>query len=202
MWANYADKHTGVCLKFSGDKLDRQIRKELDKTCQVFCGNVEYNDQMLIDSTSPGVNVDEILKLSDIQLKEWLGNYFESNYEAVFLKKSKDWESEYEFRWLIHSEENKDEFISISDALEEVIVGSDFPETEYPILFKFCKDLDIPFYKMVWNNGIPDRKNLSALIYQKEKSSMPGHQRNIRNLVYFECDSMRELYDSMKTLAG
>ena len=159
MWAHYGENHKGVCIKFNGIKLDEQIKKSfLGEQCKVFCGNVEYDDKWCIEGTNEFINFNDISELNDIEFAEWLRQeYFSKHYKKIFLTKSKDWESEYEFRWLVHSEKGAPEFIPIRDIVEEVLVGCDFDEANYPSLFKFCKDLGIPAYKVLWDNGNPGR---------------------------------------------
>ena len=157
MWAHYAENHKGVCLKFNGDKLDEQIKKILsDKECKIFCGDVEYDDKGVIEKSSPPISLDNIGKLNNTEFAGRVREYFFENYKAVFLQKSKDWESEYEFRWLIHSEKNSAEYISIIDVLEEVILGADFPQAYDPIVFKLQKELGVKISKIRWWNGVPE----------------------------------------------
>lgn len=158
MWAYYAEKHTGVCLKFNGDKLDEQITRTLsdkNKKCEIRYGDVEYDDEKVFDTTSPMISLDGISKLKDVELEALLRAYFIKNYKEVFLTKSTDWESEYEFRWLVHNQDDTNEFVPIDNVLETVFVGVDFPEVYYPSLFKCCKDLGVPARRIVWDNGIP-----------------------------------------------
>jgi len=162
MWAHYGENHKGVCLKFNGNKLDEQIKKAfLDKKHEIFCGNIEYDDKWAIDGVSIFIDIGEVSKLNDIEFKEWLRHeYFIKNYKKIFLKKSMGWENEYEFRWLVYSENDSPEFISISDVTEEIIVGSDFEEAYYPSLDKFCKELGVQAYKVFWDNGKPGKVRL------------------------------------------
>ena len=161
MWAHYGENHKGVCLKLNGNKLDEQIKKSLlDTKCEIFSGEVDCDDRWVNDGTSELIDFDDISKLNDIELKEWIREYFKKNHEKIFLTKSKEWESEHEFRWLVHNEKDSPEFIPIDDIVEEIFVGCDFHKTYYPSLYKLCKDLGIPAYEIFWNNGKPGRKKI------------------------------------------
>jgi hypothetical protein len=151
MWAHYSDNHKGVCFRFNGLKIDEQIQKELGNKCKVFRGPIVYDD---INSIAPyPINIDKIIAKG---LEEGIREYFFEYYEHFFLTKSKDWETEYEYRWIIHGTSMSPEYISIENCIVGVIVGVDFPEVYEPSLIKLCKDLNIPVGRMVWRNGTPN----------------------------------------------
>ena len=54
-------------------------------------------------------------KLNNTEQRVQLQEYFIKNWNAMFCCKSRAWESENEFRWLIHSEEDSQKFIPFDD---------------------------------------------------------------------------------------
>ena len=165
MWAHYGENHKGVCIKFNGNKLDEQIKKSFsDNEYSVFCGEVAYDDRYINEGANIYINLNDISELNDKEFEEWLRReYFGKNYARIFLKKSKGWENEYEFRWLVHSKKDAPEYIPINTIAEEVLVGCDFHEAYYPSLFKFCEELGISAYKVFWDNGKPGRYRIPRL---------------------------------------
>lgn len=158
MWAHYGENHKGVCLQLNGMKLDEQIKNAFP---EVHSGDVEYSDKLLYNSQKEWIPKDKLEKLNDTDLREWLRKYFIRHHEAIFLKKSKDWENEYEFRWLVHNEKDCPEFIPIiNNIVEEIVLGCDFHIAYLESLFKFCGDLGIQVYKIYWTNGRPDKRCL------------------------------------------
>jgi hypothetical protein len=154
MWASYAENHKGVCLKFNGMKFDTQIRsraERTDKSRKVFCGKVRYIDY---GDTSDSVSIDYI-ELSKIGIINGFRNHLIKHRKQFFLSKSRDWKTEAEFRWLVHSESKNPELLSIKGIIEEAIIGADFPEKYYPTLFELCGLLDIRVRGMNWRNGFP-----------------------------------------------
>ena len=154
MWASYAENHNGVCLKFNGMKFNTQIRSETernDKDRKVFCGKVRYTDY---GDTSDSVSIN-YTELSKIDMKNKFRNHLIKHRRQFFLSKSKDWKTEAEFRWLVHSESKKPELLPIKGSIEEVIIGADFPKKRFPILFELCGLLDIRVRGMNWPNGFP-----------------------------------------------
>jgi hypothetical protein len=151
MWAQYAENHRGICLKFNGKKLNDRIQQELGQKYKIFYGEVDYSNEGLLERFH--VELSEFLETdSPSQL---LREYMIDNYEQLFFRKAKDRETEYEFRWVIYGENNSAEFVSVDGIVEEVLVGIDFPKAYEPSLIAVCKELDIPAGRMVWINGIP-----------------------------------------------
>jgi len=161
-WAHYDENHRGVCLKFNRSKLNVQIQTSLlAEECTVCSGDVVYDNQKILDGPNSFFDMDNIHNLNDTEIEEKLKEYFIQYHERIFLVKSKDWENENEFRWLVYSKKDSPEFIPITNVLEEVFVGSDFSEAYYPSLIKFCKELGIPSSKIIWNNGVPYKKSIT-----------------------------------------
>jgi hypothetical protein len=162
MWAHYGGtlngQHNGVCLKFTKGKLDAQIQKTFEDKAKyvVHSGEVEYDDEKLFDLLP--LSMDRILELKDSEIEKRVRDYFFTYFREVFFRKSKDWENEYEYRWLIHSKNDAPEYVSIEGVLEEVLVGQDFPQIYEPSLTTICKELGIPAKRIRWVNGVPDER--------------------------------------------
>ena len=72
--------------------------------------------------------------------------------------KSKDWDNQLEYRWLIHSRNDSPEYISIDGILEEVLVGEEFPRVYDPSLTALCAALNVTAKRIHWFNGMPDER--------------------------------------------
>lgn len=154
MWAQYAENHRGVCLWFDGNKINDNINRELSGRCKIFHGKVDYD-------VPPGAFVLSPFPQSIFEDVEELGGenaarkYVFDNYEYFFLRKHLDWESEAEYRWLIHSNKPEPEFVSIVDAIKGILIGIDFPDTRKPLLIELCKELKISAGDITYQNGMP-----------------------------------------------
>lgn len=155
MWATYAENHKGVCLKFNGSKFDQRLRKELGGKHKIFCGPVTYDDFKSMVLSSP-IDLKDI-NISKINSQKVFRDYFTEFWEELFLVKSKDWETEFEYRWLVNSISKFPEYVSIDGVLEGVLVGQDFPEAYFPSLIKLCQELKIPAGIVKWHGGKPYR---------------------------------------------
>ena len=154
MWAQYAENHKGVCLWFDGKKLDENLHKELGKRSRIFRHNVRYDiaPGALVIPPLPRTIIEDIDELGP---KNAARKYVFEHYEQFFLRKHSDWETEAEYRWLVHSPKKAPEFVSIQGAIKGILVGVDFPKEYKPSLCALCKDLMIPAGQLTWQNGVP-----------------------------------------------
>ncbi len=150
MWASYAENHRGICLRFDSMKLNQQIEKELGQNSKIFHGPVVYDDNRAM--TVKRINY---LAVEKIGVREGMKTHLLENWEENFLVKSEDWRTEYEYRWLIHNEEDKPEYVSIEGILTGVVLGVDFPKAYLPIVKEFCSELNIPVGRIMWQSGNP-----------------------------------------------
>ena len=149
MWAHYGENHSGICLVFDGKKLNANIMATLKDRCKIFSGSVIYKDYGLFYDPLDDSYTDKY------GLTEGVRKYFFVNYQKLFLTKHPDWESEAEFRWLIHNPANSPEYVNIEGAIKTVLVGSDFPQVYEHIVKELAKELKISAGRIVWNNGTP-----------------------------------------------
>lgn len=161
MWAHYGENHSGICLVFDGKKLNTNIVATLQNRCKIFSGSVNYKNYGLSHKPLNDSYIDKY------GLTEGVRKYFFDNYQKLFLTKHPDWESEAEFRWLIHNPANSPEHVSIEGAIKAVLVGSDFPQVYERIVKELAKDLKISAGRIVWHNGMPSATFGS--IYEPQK---------------------------------
>lgn len=149
MWAHYGENHTGVCLIFDGIKLHTNILSTLKHRCKIFSGSVNYKsfEARYTDFEKSYVDNNEIAN--------GVREYFFANYKEFFLTKHPDWESEAEFRWLVHNPVNSPEYVGIEGAIKAVLVGSEFPQAYETVVKELSRELKISAGRIIWHNGLP-----------------------------------------------
>lgn len=159
MWAHYSSEkgglHNGVCLKLNFNKLNDEINKTFGdrNKYKVHSGMVVYNNKELFRENP--IDLSSLSILDKHKYVEIARNYFFTNWYDEFFLKSEDWRSENEYRWVVHSEQNDAEFVSLSGVLDAVYIGEDLSEAYYPSLELLCKKLGAEPLKIGWRNGIP-----------------------------------------------
>jgi hypothetical protein len=129
MWAQYGDNYKGACLVFDKRQLDADIRSTAyAEGLVVYADRVKYeNPEVVLNLRKPnGLNIfiDDINRLGfDKTAEAHISNY----WEELFFLKSRDWEQEREFRWLVQGNRDQDFFVDISNSLVGIALGDRFP---------------------------------------------------------------------------
>jgi hypothetical protein len=132
------------------------IREMRGARVSIFCGSVRYQNELDVSAQLEAkglyISYPENCKPD---LTEGLREHMRRNWEIAFLRKSEDWATEWEYRWLVHGENPEPEYVKFKDALRGVLVGVDFPKVYEPSLIELCKPLNIPVGRVSWFNAVP-----------------------------------------------
>lgn len=132
MWSHYATEHEGICIKYNTQK----ISEDLISNCfPVFYDDSNFTDDMELDSLS------EMKQKLDVK---------------PFLKKSKDWLCENEWRIILskdvlkcceeYHQKNGRDYLNLKP--EGVYLGKDIPEIYLNLIIEICESRDIEVYQM------------------------------------------------------
>jgi hypothetical protein len=158
MWAQYSENYKGACLVFDKYKLDADIRSFCSSvgSSRVHAGNVVYrNPRVLPSRTQPNplmISVDEIDRLG---FGDAVEAHISRHWKDLFFVKSRDWEQEREFRWLVRGDGNEDFYIGIRNSLVGIALGDCFPNPLNVAVGQFAKLNPISVAVMNWTNGFP-----------------------------------------------
>lgn len=155
-WANYSDKHRGICMKFKGDLIDTHE--------QFFVSSFENINSYPIDYVEYIPNFNylfyRILKeQSGPEYAKRLYGYTPSEY--FFTLKSKHWEKENEVRFILKSSNDSPILESFNNIkfnprmLERVYLGCNAPQSTIDEVFKIMylpKYKHVEIIKLVRNN--------------------------------------------------
>ncbi|MBT2722328.1 DUF2971 domain-containing protein [Bacillus sp. ISL-46] len=151
MWAQYAGNHSGICLVFDKSKLTKIINDTFAEKGTIYQNHVSY------DSFSHGMAFD--LNYDDVEnngTKLSVKNHLDKYINELFFLKMPDWKDEWEFRYVLFSNHDKEyEHVKYEDALVRIIIGEDFPSVYETLIVEYCRKYNISASKMAWNNGIP-----------------------------------------------
>lgn len=158
MWEHYAENHAGVCLVFDRDKLDAELRDQLthrhrplpgmSKT--LFGGAVKYTT-----AGWAGAGARSLLLTEEIARPEAAGAQFEAHAQEMLFLKTKDWATEYEYRYAAVTPGHEFDYVQFGDSLKAVIVGVRFPAWQAAGAIELCSEAGAEAKQLTFLNEGP-----------------------------------------------
>jgi hypothetical protein len=160
MWEQYGDNHYGACLLFDPARLERAIREQWPDERTRYIDNVDYTREGSAEVYHRGLIADQILSAED--RAEAVADYIHANRDAYFFLKSDDFATEYEYRVVLATGDDRDEYarIDYGDSLVGVVLGEQVPERQEAGAIEACSTLEVKLGKVklgriIWDNGRP-----------------------------------------------
>jgi len=156
MWAQYADKHKGVCLIFDREQLRVAIEASVEASSRLFRGSVVYRNR---SQAQPLINNHFLLDFDSIRgrgLDNTIREHVSRYWRELFFEKAEDWRDEREFRWVVWDTNHEQHFVGFEKALRGIIVGPDFDESSGPDLHRYREEYDLQVAQLRWKNGVPE----------------------------------------------
>jgi len=160
MWEQYSANHTGVCLVFKREELTQRIKDcllgepgfDAPYHMQVIYGDSEEQRPPLDLSKFPeGINPEVVI------------SYVEENIDGLYFRKTLDWESEHEYRFVTTSTDDADLFVGFEESLEAIIVGEKFPDWQRPSAIDACRPRGVKVLRLHWGTGRPKLAKLTPI---------------------------------------
>jgi hypothetical protein len=154
MWAQYADKHQGVCLAFRKTTLLTTVREQAAGST-VLSGNVAYRNVPLLQE----LTAHEFMINCDIY--EALGAtayaraHLQRHSQALFFQKLQDWRDESEWRIVVLGTEPGPLKIKYRDSLVGIMHGADLDERLSWALTEMTEGTNIAHMGLLWKNSTP-----------------------------------------------
>lgn len=151
MWAHYAEGHSGICLIFNRNELNKSILQAAEHQT-VKSGEVIYEERLQHAMVKCRVYIDDSFKGRSPDA--WALRALSENWEKIFLRKHEEWSYEEEFRWGIIGEQQGDFFVELSgNELAGFVVGSECRPSEHEELSRIADKIGIPTRVMMWTDG-------------------------------------------------
>ena len=152
MWAQYGDRHRGVCLIFHLAILGQEIKNYLDDDAVLFSGSISYLDDLKEDSANAlDFDYDPV---AQIGLDAALLGHIKNHKDALFLRKDSDWIGESEWRYVIYCLRKGYEYVPFEKSLKAIVMGVDCSEAYIPALQALCGE--VPILQLVWDHQKED----------------------------------------------
>lgn len=153
MWAQYADRHAGVCLVFERDALARAV-EELRGQGTLWDGPVIYANRPYLEPDAATLSEEAIRGRG---LRAVVDEHVHRHWDALFFVKNEDWATEWEYRWVLRGRDSRPVFFSVAKSLAGIVVGPGFPLADARLLEDYAEDFGVSdaVGRCLWSNGFP-----------------------------------------------
>lgn len=155
MWAQYAEKHRGVCLVFDRQKLDHNIRVEFSRAL-VIAGKVAYRNR----PRSQRLDIWHAFLLDydnirDLGMEKAVAVHFSQHHNELFLEKGADWADEREYRWIVRDFGSGECLVDFGESLVGILFG-DNCSSENREKIHALTDQNVSIGILNWKSGVPE----------------------------------------------
>lgn len=158
MWDQYAERHAGVCLLFDRSKLEAAITEGLSSQglASPYHRAIEYSDE---SSVRPLVDLmASPAEVSAAGVREFV----ETHKDELFFLKRTDWQTEFEYRFVVTAPDCAFVSIDYGDALRALIVGNAFPTWQRAGAIELCERRGADARRINWSWSRPVLLSLTA----------------------------------------
>lgn len=153
MWDRYAGHHTGVCLAFDIDTFGHDVASSVAARGTLHHMGISYQSNPRGDLEAFCLRTSAIEALG---IDEALRRHRDLHHGSLFFYKSRDWETESEYRWVLLSDhDDRYEFVDVNRSLAGVIFGPDYPQHSIPMVKKVLDDERVVLARLLYTNGSP-----------------------------------------------
>jgi hypothetical protein len=153
MWAQYAQNHSGVCLAFD----QRALRDAARKIAAA--PGVKLYEAPITYRTEGGLERPIGLPYSRAadDMRDLIADIFPVLVGHLYFSKAWDWNTETEYRFLLHGDVDEYEYIDVREALTGIFCGPKLPDARLRDIVSRCPELTEAgrVFQLVWRNGVP-----------------------------------------------
>jgi Protein of unknown function (DUF2971) len=160
MWAQYGHAHSGVCLVFDRGRMVEDVVAQLEAEGDAGHGPVAYLNSASLDAfVIDGSRIDPDNPLPAVINQLW------GHRDTLLRQKLEDWETEYEYRFLLRREPEDGgtpgPFLAdVRSSLRGIVLGHAVSAGYLPSIDALCETLQIGAARVDWNNGTPSLRDL------------------------------------------
>lgn len=156
MWAQYADRHAGLCLVFNRQRLTTLIEKQVGNSCLLYSGPVAYIDRGIARDLAKDqqytINVDV---LENDGRAMFAGRHLRTHWKKLFFEKMTDWRDECEWRYVAFANSEVDLYVACEQALDGIVFGEETPPEIIQAAIDATAGRGIRYLGLKWKNCSP-----------------------------------------------
>jgi hypothetical protein len=151
LWEQYGGNHRGVCLCFDKQALIETLHARFASFSTRRDGAVTYEDGPIATAALYA----DLAKAIEAGGDRFLGEHLARHMNELFFKKNTDWATEFEYRFVVRTDDEAPAFVDVAPALRAVIVGWLVARPYLPAFRALCEQHDVGLFRLEWNVGKP-----------------------------------------------
>jgi hypothetical protein len=155
MWAQYAERHSGVCIVFDRQKLTQQVEARLGSSYLVLSGAVRYVDRNIVRNLADQQYMINLDVLESLGREAYADRHLKTHYQRLFFEKMNDWRDESEWRWVVFGNANTDLHLDITGCVAGVMFGENTEEKVIQDIMDKTESWGIRYMGLKWKNCSP-----------------------------------------------
>lgn len=158
MWAQYGDRHKGVCLVFDREIIEKEVQKQFGTDSLVLSGPVTYRNRNVIPKPFHAedqqylINIDHLEKLG---ADKYVSAHLSTHFKRLFFEKMDDWRGESERRYIVFSNSEELLHLDYNDALAGIIFGDKIDEENIITIMNMTNEKHVRHMGLKWKNCSP-----------------------------------------------
>lgn len=154
MWAQYADRHRGVCLVFDRDLLLASVALYLAPRHICLAGDVAYKDHYIVRDIARHEFMIDVDELEALGTDAYIQSHIQRYHDELFFEKLSDWRDEIEWRLLVWGADEGPLFLPIENSLVGVVHAASIDPTISDELIVVTGD-KVEHMGLIWKNSGP-----------------------------------------------
>lgn len=151
LWEQYAQNHRGVCLCFDRVALIASLEEQLQPLGHLSHGDVAYRDAPI----APGVLHFDLPEARSRGVDAVVRELLDRHVAELFFKKLADWETEFEYRFVVRIGSPDAVEVSVAGPLRGVVLGALVSNVYVAAFDALCNPHGISLGQLHWRDGQP-----------------------------------------------
>jgi hypothetical protein len=152
MWAQYAEGYDGVCMVFDRRELADRVRVAA-KPRTVFEGPIAYENPGFTRLDRSDALMIDMREVQQYGVEDAAIRHLERFHRELLFVKSKDWEAEREYRFVVAATSEPFFHIDYGKSLRGILLGDKLAPASVKAIAQYCLNNDVHIAELDWSQS-------------------------------------------------
>lgn len=153
MWAQYGDRHRGVCLVFDKQRLIEAANALRPR--EIFTGNVTYFDNYIVRELRRHEFMIDVDLLEQLGPRKYAIAHLKEHHRRLYFEKLTDWRDEFEWRIVVIGNDSGRLKLPLANSVVGIIHGALIDNYVSDDLIAMTERREIEHMGLIWKNSGP-----------------------------------------------